>query len=90
MVSCYGSVFVGCATGVGRGVDGLTLLFWLPSLRLALVLDPDRFEFTLRFVLAFLFERFELALRLSLELSFLFVGLRLGLFSLAVGDSFEF
>jgi hypothetical protein len=75
---------------VGRGVDGLTLPFWLPTLRLALALvfDPDRFEFA--FVLAFLFDRFELALRLSFKLSFLFVGLRRGLFSLAVGDSFEF
>ena len=66
------------------------LPFWLTPLRFALALDPDRFKFKLLFVLAFLFERFELALRLSFELSFLFAGLRLGLFSLAVDDSFEF
>lgn len=81
---------VGCATGVGRGVDGLTLPFWLLPLRITLALDPDRFELTLLFVLAFLFERFELALRFSFALSFLFVGFRLGLFSLAVDDSFAF
>ena len=54
------------------------------------MLDPDWFEFALLFVLAFRFDRFELALRLSFALSFLFVGFFLALFSLAVDDSFEF
>ena len=91
-MSCYGFAFVGCTTGEGLVVDGLTLAFWLAPLGFPLVFDPGRFKFALLFAfeLPFLFDLFELALRLSFAFSFLFAGLLRGLFSFVVVDSFEF
>jgi hypothetical protein len=81
-------------TGDGLTTAGRVLPFEFGALRLLLFTSPGRFEFVFLFafelLFAFLLALFEFALRLSFALSFLLTGFRLGLFSLAVVDSFEF